>query len=1195
MALNCVRRLVVGFAGLCLCMFLVARPAGAQVSTGSISGTVVDQSGAAVPGVQIIATNHANGIQAKTVSDGSGVFRLSLLPIGTYEVDFSKSGFSTLKNGNVQVSVNADHGLGQVRLALGAQSTTVEVTSSAPLIESTQAQITQTFSSSEVSTFAGISEGEGLDNMAVTLPGVSMARSDSFSNSNGPDFTVNGLRSRNNDQQIDGQNNNDNSVAGPSLFLINPDFVQEYNITTNNFSPEYGRNSGSAVNEITKSGTNLWHGDVMGNETNSVMDALTNEQIFFEGLTKVPRFNTEFTGGTIGGPVWKNHVFLFGGFDDEITGQTSVATGGNTPTPTGLAALEGCYPNSTSVQALAQFGAYGIGGGSPTPTAPLSTVALADAPVPNSGNACDVQVGSVTRILATPSHEYDWVYRMDAVINDQDRFYGRYLFNKSNSLGNDPGGYPEDVPDINQSFLLEETHTFSSNMVNEWRGSFSRLNVDFGGNQLGNTVPPMSQLTDALAHVAISGGYLSFGPATNLPQGRIVNTWQTQDNWNLLQGKNQWKAGVNFTYQRSPNNFLPDVNGAYTFSGFTNNGSGAFASAGGCSIPAGASVTSLGAFACDIPSAIAVASGNANLDFREYDTFLYGGDDLKLKKNLTLNLGLTWSYYGQPANLFHTLTTKQQTGSTPFWNPALPLSVTTSPTIPAPKTSFGPGVGFAWSPTWGGWLTGGSQSKTVLRGGYRLSYDPPFYNIYLNMSSSAPNVLLQSLTGATANNTPLIADPTGPNVRAQLASELTLGVFDPRQFNQTQVSPDFGPDRVHEWSFGIQRQLSSQAVLEVRYVGNHALDGFQTIDGNPLVCSGFDASGNCIAGLQAEFPSLVPSGVTGCTPANAVVPTAVGRENCNEGVVRERTNTSYSNYEGLQTEFRTTALFHQLTMRANYSWSKDLDNASEIFDTGSAGNTAAYSQDPFNYSNAEYGISGLNFPQTFAMTAWEDVPFMRTQHGVIGHILGGWAASWTYILQSGQPYTPVQFGLNSESGGDVWDEPWLAGFFGVLESARPFVGNISAPATSVGAYAGDACSILGVACSLAPNTLIDFGAANSAGTVTQVANNQVRFIVNGKEADSVFGTPFGNAARNLVSDAKTNSANISIYKNIRFNERATLQWHMTMLDAFNHPNFFSIDPFLDDAGLQFDGTGFGNIQVQPASSRSIWFGLKVTF
>lgn len=1214
---------VIAFA-LVFCVFLAVPQSMAQVTTGSISGTVVDQTGAVVPEVAVTATNTGTGAVSKTTSDGSGLFRLSLLPVGTYNLHFVKEGFASTKMAAIPVSSGVDRGLGTVKLQVGSASTTVEVTAAAPLVEATQAQVSTTFTSTDLTNFPGISEAEGLDNLAVTIPGVSMARDDSFSNSNGPDFAVNGIRSRNNDQQIDGENNNDNSVAGPSIFMINPDFVQEYDITTNNFSAEYGRNSGSAVNEVTKSGTNAWHGDVMGNENNSFLNALDNFQKApqsegGEGLTKLPRRNEEFSGGTIGGPIWKDHVFVFGGFDTDLVSRFSIATSGLTPTPTGLGELASCYPGSPSVQALQKFGAFGIGAGNPTPFA-VETDELAGAPNPNGTDpttgqpVCNVELGDVTRSIGVPFHQFDWIYRTDAVISNQDRLSGRYIFQKQHSFGNSAGGYPDDVPALSQSFLLTETHTFSSRMVNEWRGSFSRSNVEFGGNSLGNTVPVQGQLTSALANVAVSG-LLSYGPATNLPQGRIVNTYQLQDNWSFYQGKSQWKAGVNFTYQRSPNIFLPDINGAYSFSLFTNSGAG-FTSAGGCAVAAGEKLSvagqpsraaSLSAYACDIPKTINVGLGNPSLDFREYDTFLYVGNDYKLKSNLTLNLGLTWSYYGQPANLFHTNTVKQQTGPTPFWSPSLPTSITTAPEIPAIHNLFGPGVGFAYTPKWGGWLTGGDQGKTVFRGGYRYSYDPPFYNIYLNIASASPQVILQTLSNfgvgappsSFALNNPLPADPHGPNVRAELASSLQFGVFDPRDFNQTRITPNFGPDRVQDWSFGIQREFSAHAVVEARYVGNHGTDLFQSINQNPL-----------IANLAAAFPSVIPSGVTPCPAANAQITSAIGRVNCDQGVIRERTNTGYSDYNGLQTEFRATNLLNQLTLRANYTWSKTTDNVSEIFGTGGAGNSLAFSQDPLNFTSAEHGLSGLNFPQTFTVTAYEMLPFFRSEHGLVGHILGGFALSGSYILQSGQGYTPVQFCLSacSGEGPNLWDSGFDAAFVGVDETARPFVGSLSAPATSTGIFGADACALVGAcnysdtSAAIPANQLLDWGVVATTGaaaTTNNVTNKQVRYIVNAPEANAVFGTPFGNAERNLARDYQTNTADISLYKNIKFNERTTLQFHASLLNAFNHPNFGSVDPFIDDAGVpataNFNVGTFANPLLTEASSRTVWFGLKLSF
>src|SRR5216683_3857025 len=361
----------------CLTLALVGLsvvPTNAQVSKGSISGSVTDPQGATVLGAWVKVVSKDTNEAYTTESDNAGLFRISLLPPGNYRVEISKQGFRKVVFDNIVVTVGADYGLAAVKLELGEVSATIEVSSAPPLIQSTEAQVSNSYTSENINTFAGVLENQGLDNLALTVPGVVNNRDLGFSNTNGTGFAVNGLRGRNNDQQIDGQNNNDNSVAGPGLFVSDVEFVGEYQITTNNFGPEYGRNSGSVVNIIIKSGTNNVHGAVYGTESNSVLNALSNVQKQsvadgFEGLTKPARFNDEFTGGTIGGPLWKDHVFFFGGFDNEIVSQQQVyASGLLTPTTAGVAALAGCYNNTASIQALQTYGPYAVLGGSPTPT-----------------------------------------------------------------------------------------------------------------------------------------------------------------------------------------------------------------------------------------------------------------------------------------------------------------------------------------------------------------------------------------------------------------------------------------------------------------------------------------------------------------------------------------------------------------------------------------------------------------------------------------------------------------------------------------------------------------------------------------------------------------------------------------------------------------------------------------------------------
>jgi hypothetical protein len=706
---------------------------------------------------------------------------------------------------------------------------------------------------------------------------------------------------------------------------------------------------------------------------------------------------------------------------------------------------------------------------------------------------------------------------------------------------------------------LSWTHKITNQMLNELRYSIGRENVTFGGGALG-TIPTTGGIANALANVSFSTpGLLGYGPATNLPQGRIVNTEQVQDNWSYVHGRHQFKAGVNYTLQKSPNVFLPNLNGAFQFGDW-------------------------GSYAANTPNFTSITLGNPKLDFVEHDSFFYFGDDWKVTNHLTLNLGLTYSYYGQPANLFHNNDVAQQTGSQPFWLTSLPSSVTEFPSIPAPKNSWGPSVGFAYAVGNGGRLLG--DNKTVLRGGYRLAYDPPVYNIYINISSAAPQVLAQTIIPGAA----LPAAPFGPAVRSELASSLTLGTFDPRSFDQSSVTPNFGPDRVHSWSFGIQRELGPHAAAEVRYVGNHGENLFQSINGNPYVGCGDPGCVNPLTdaaeqpGLKDAIaagvfnPSLLPAGITPCPAASAppLAPQAIGRENCNQGIVRQRTNTAYSAYNGLQTEFRTTNLFNQLTMKATYTWSKTTDNAS-----------------------GEHGLSGLDFPQTGTLSFNEAIPAFKGQHGFAGHILGGWSVAGTYILQSGQTFTPVEaFAANFISPYNISDQPFLDHFNG-FDTARPFLSNPKAPSTAIGVYAADACPFFGnpTVCGAAPNALYDFTALNASGgaTANPVSANQEHYILNAFEAQTINGTPFGNAGRNSLRDAKTNTMNFQVSKTSNWGERARIIFHMSMVNALNHPNYGTIDPFVEDVGLVALGTGFANPVVQGGGNRVIRFGLKVTF
>ncbi len=407
-------------------------------------------------------------------------------------------------------------------------------------------------------------------------------------------------------------------------------------------------------------------------------------------------------------------------------------------------------------------------------------------------------------------------------------------------------------------------------------------------------------------------------------------------------------------------------------------------------------------------------------------------------------------------------------------------------------------------------------------------------------------------------------------------------MLDPRTQAQTNIPSNFRPDSAQSYSFGFEREVNKNSAFEARYVGNHATNLFQSINGNPF-----------IATLAASFPQFT-TGLTPCPATQQIGPgagTDVGRVHCGTGVLRTRTNTGYSDYNSLQTEFRANNLFKQLRMRVGFTWSKNTDNASEIFSTGTAGNTVAISQNPLSFGTAEHGTSGLDFPKNFYTDIGWEVPIFKEQRGAIGHLLGGWGFSAAYRLSSGQPFTPAQVGEASATGGNYYDNTFYQSFFG--EPARPFLGSNSAPLTAVGIFCGDAPVFFGPL-NCAPvggnNQLVSMNALNATGTLVAVTPQQVRFIENTGRAQTLFGTPFGNVGRNTVRDAKTNIVNMAVSKRFKISEKTSFEVHATALNALNHFNFSSVDPVLADAGNTGSGNGFGDPSLTGANGRRLLIG-----
>ena len=228
------------------------------IVTGSIGGTVVDQTDAVIPNATITAVSDSTKTTLQGKTNAEGTFLISNVPVGTYTITIDASGFGKATINSVQVETGNTTSIGKRPLAAGATAQTVQVEGgAAELLNTETAQGETVFDTKQLE---NLPVNGAFDNTALLVPGVVATHMDNFSNTNGAGFSANGQRGRSNNFEIDGQSNNDNSVTGPQVFFSNQDAIQEISVISNNFSAQYGRNMGAVVNYVTKSGANQFHG-----------------------------------------------------------------------------------------------------------------------------------------------------------------------------------------------------------------------------------------------------------------------------------------------------------------------------------------------------------------------------------------------------------------------------------------------------------------------------------------------------------------------------------------------------------------------------------------------------------------------------------------------------------------------------------------------------------------------------------------------------------------------------------------------------------------------------------------------------------------------------------------------------------------------------------------------------------------------
>jgi hypothetical protein len=737
-----------------------------------------------------------------------------------------------------------------------------------------------------------------------------------------------------------------------------------------------------------------------------------------------------------------------------------------------------------------------------------------------------------------------------------DPFTGAYADSTATDLA---GGRWYDVPGTTHSIGGDLTHTFSPSWVNQLRYSFQQSKVFFQSgsvpdcnvNSPGKCSAPVS-ISGSLADGA---SILAYGYSnSSFPQGRTVKNTQVQDNATWTRGRHTISFGGEWSFQNSPNPFLPSYIGSYNYG-------------------------SLDSFFSQ-EGTLQLGDGNYTIHFTEPDAAAYIQDDWKATSNLTLNLGLRWEFFGQAINILHDETVKREADpATAFWDTTLPLSQRTFPSVPNNYKNFQPRLGFAYNPR-------EFASRLVVRGGFAINFDPAFYNMFLNSATASPVVNLGTI-GCSAD-APCIPSTgtTADDVRALNLPSIPRGA-NPNTRNQTLVSPNFHNPYSENYTLGLEWGPNNNIVFGVRYSGNHTIGLFQSLNANPRL----------LQTAQAYPDVLSPSMF--CTDKTAI---GYRRTDCNRSRVRERANTAFSIYNGLQFT-ATTHQYHNLTGTFAYTYSRTIDNSSDVFGTFTGGNTVTFSENPFNSNVAERGVSGNSIPHVASASLVYDIPAPKGHGAVVDALLNGFQVYGVGTFDTGQPATPYFVDYGQLLGGsgpyafpglsNYCDGNFASSFNSSVSTCRPVLSSKSAPLNATGIYlnadSGDFYGIPAGYYTLPSFFNYLFGDATTPPP-TATSPDQVHWLWNNTDIADQIGNPFPGVGRNTLRANRWNNIDASIFKSTKIRERYTLQLQFSAYNALNHRQLGTPDPEMDDTTTFWDnGYNYGT------KARQVQLGARIIF
>jgi hypothetical protein len=733
-----------------------------QTVTGTISGTVKDSSGAVLPGTKISLLNQDTGTARAVQADAAGHYSASTLNLGNYRVTATQDGFQTQVRSGIVLSVGQE-AVVDLTLSVGAVTQTVEVTGQAAAVETTNATVSGLVDTEQLRNLP--LNGRSVDKLALLSPGAiaNLNQNNVTAMGFGMRLSVDGGRQDANVFLIDGTVVNDHDVAGPNSAAgqaLGVEGILEFRVLTHNFSAEYGRNSGAVVSQVTRSGTNDFHGSAYEFVRNNVFDA---RNFFNPG--DLPAFRRNQFGASIGGHIIKDKLFFFGNYEG-LRQRQGVTVIGSVPDDNSRQGLVPCSAAPTVACNTATNQAK-------VPVNPIVVPYLALWPRANGPGFGD-GTAKYTANFTQPATENYAMERVDYRLSDKDSFYGRYIFSRSSAQISRPlPTFVDAISGGNNFFVLSESHIFSARSVNEFRAAYNRTHPTGVGVPTMNIDPSLSfvpgQPFGAIRfQFNTAGNGITQGVSeTGLGVGRGTfpqNIFQESDTFSTIRGLHSLKFGVDVErIQLNTNGGAPE--GAYQFGGL---------------VP----------FLAGTPTQFTanLLGGNYNVE-RGWRRMLFGWfvqDDFRIRPNLTLNLGLRHEFFTSPSEVLGKMgtlinvTDPAETQGTPFHTS---------------KLTFSPRVGLAWDPF--------GDGKTSIRTGAGI-----FYNFIDGRTWYIAGVANSLFSPSVAIN-----NPAFPHA---LASGSPLGA---QAITDIVNHPD-EPTVIH-YNLDVQRQLTRSLSMRVGYVGSN--------------------------------------------------------------------------------------------------------------------------------------------------------------------------------------------------------------------------------------------------------------------------------------------------------------------------------------------------------------------------------------